>query len=447
MYMIKNFVCARDIVCLGPCAGGIVIRKISVRELKPGMYVADLSDRPMLDARQVYTVPGYIRTRDEVLEIARQGYREVFVDLRAALSGGRRDAPGARTEAAGKRPDPTPDRAPDHALDQELERLPEPDPLRDAGQTFPDQDGEALRRGVALARKCYDQAIRVTAALFTAASQGRELPLDAAREVAEQALEPARDPAALLWAAHREQYGARLHVHSVNVFAVAMSFGTYLGLDRESLIQVGLAGLLHDVGQTRLPPELTVAPKNFSKAEQKVFARHCADGVRLLEPQGLPRAVLRAVLEHHERHDGQGYPQGLSGHERGLFGRILALADHLDALLGTGGRPLTMSPAQAVTLLYQSREQRHRTSDLERFIRFSGVYPPGTMVRLSDGRSGMVWRHDPATPLAPLVNVAFDARGRPAPSELVHLSSRGLHVTEGLKPFSQGVTPHRLGPY
>ncbi|MGE4291168.1 MAG: HD-GYP domain-containing protein [Desulfovibrio sp.] len=407
-----------------------MIRRISIRDLKPGMHVAGRPSSPLLEAQRVYAVEGYVRSVDEVLNIARQGYREVFVDLRSALL----------------------DRGPGRGsadLDRELERLPE----RTAVASFSDGDPEGLRlpAEIETARALYAETLQVARQLFAQAAQGRPLDLYAASNAVDALLDGVRvNATASLWAARLQEGGARLHVHSVNVSLLAAAFGLSLGLEREFVSRIALAGLLHDLGQTRLSMELTMRHHGLTPGEHALFARHPEEGEALLQRQGgVPESVLRAVREHHEQHDGKGYPARIAGTQRSLSGRVLALADQFDQLARPGSDPWSESPARAVTLLYAGRGTVHAAEELEHFVRFVGVYPLGTMVRLSDGRVGMVWLHDPENPLGPLVNVAFDPHLRPVRSERVNLPGSGasaLRVQEVIPPGQLQISPREISP-
>ncbi len=405
------------------------------------MLVAGVPNHALLDAQRVYAVEGYVRSAEEVLEIVRQGFREVFVDLRSALSDRSRDPSGSRWAGLPEE------------VEQELGRLSASRP-HEAAHAFADPDGERLRLDLARARELYEDNLRLARRLFAEAAQGRTLSLAEARQGLERTLEElTADPAATLWAARLAENRARLHIHSVNVSLISMAFALHLGLDREDALRIGLAGLLHDLGQTRLPLELTTRRGRLSAAEQALFDRHAHDGEVILRRQGgVPEGIIRAVAEHHERHDGKGRPAGLSGAARCPQGRILALADQFDLLSRPGYDPRSDSPSRAMTLLFAERGAAHEPGDVERFVRFMGVYPLGSLVRLSDGRTAMVWRHDPENPLAPLVNVVLDAQARPMETACVNLAldrgrrgDAGLHIAAELRPEAVA-DPRALAP-
>jgi len=121
--------------------------------------------------------------------------------------------------------------------------------------------------------------------------------------------------------------------HSVNVAIYAIAFARRVfGDDKETLLQAGLGGLLHDLGKRNLPWNVINKPGPLTKQEWSEVKRHPEYGAAAL--QGIPvgEEVLRVVHEHHENFDGKGYPDGLMGEKISLLARIVAIADVFDAL-------------------------------------------------------------------------------------------------------------------
>ena len=120
--------------------------------------------------------------------------------------------------------------------------------------------------------------------------------------------------------------------HEARVAALATAMGVEMGLSVDELRLLSLAATVHDIGKIVVPAEFLSKPTRLSEAEFAVIQRHSEAGYDLLRPAALPASVMDAVLQHHERLDGSGYPQGLSGDAIGVFGRILAVADVAEAM-------------------------------------------------------------------------------------------------------------------
>jgi HD-GYP domain-containing protein (c-di-GMP phosphodiesterase class II) len=108
-----------------------------------------------------------------------------------------------------------------------------------------------------------------------------------------------------------------------------------IGLDKERLSVLRLGALLHDVGKLAVPPAVLLKHGPLTEEEFEHVRRHPAAGVRMLRSLGAPREILPAVLHHHERWDGSGYPRGRAGERIPLEARILAIADSFDAMTST----------------------------------------------------------------------------------------------------------------
>jgi PAS domain S-box-containing protein/putative nucleotidyltransferase with HDIG domain len=120
--------------------------------------------------------------------------------------------------------------------------------------------------------------------------------------------------------------------HERRVADLSMAVGAELGMDLQELRLLRLAATVHDIGKITLPAEILTKPTRLSEAEFELIKRHSEAGWEMLEPAGLPEAVTEAVVQHHERMDGSGYPAGLRGDEIGEFARIIAVADVVEAM-------------------------------------------------------------------------------------------------------------------
>jgi putative nucleotidyltransferase with HDIG domain len=120
--------------------------------------------------------------------------------------------------------------------------------------------------------------------------------------------------------------------HELRVAALASAIGTGLGLDEADVRLLRLAATVHDIGKIVVPAEFLSKPTQLTENESAMIRVHSQAGYDMLRPAALPQAVLDAVLQHHERLDGSGYPHGLREDEIGQFGRILAVADVAEAM-------------------------------------------------------------------------------------------------------------------
>lgn len=195
-----------------------------------------------------------------------------------------------------------------------------------------------------------------------------------------------------------------LYYHSLNVTVLSMMLGADIGLGAKELRVLGLGALFHDFGKTRIPDKILHKQGALTQAEQQLYALHPRYGREMLERmEALPKAALAIVERHHEFVDGSGYPQGLAGDKLDPLSRIVALVNAYDDLCNPRDPQVALPPAEALSQMFARLKGRFDPQLLQRFIRMLGVYPPGTIVRLSDGSTGLVISREPDDLLHPVV--------------------------------------------
>lgn len=218
-----------------------------------------------------------------------------------------------------------------------------------------------------------------------------------------------------------DDLGQRASAHVVNVMALALLLGRSLGMQVQELHRLGLAALLHDLGKVALPVHIGEPGAALIPSDMQRYHAHVGLSVELGQRMGLPSDVLIAIAQHHEMADGSGFPLRLVGDDLSRCGQILALVNRYDRLCNPlHGQPM-LTPHEALARLFAVHRACFDVEVLGAFIRMMGVYPPGSLVQLGDGRFGLVvvvdalhslrpcvLLHDPAVPSseAPLINLA-----------------------------------------
>ncbi|WP_088280117.1 HD-GYP domain-containing protein [Ideonella sp. A 288] len=181
-----------------------------------------------------------------------------------------------------------------------------------------------------------------------------------------------------------------LHAHALSVMTLALLLGRHARLPEAALKEIGIAALLHDIGKIGLDHSLLRKPAR-SKFEDAIYQTHCRIGHDKAAATGfLSRPVLDAILCHHERSDGSGYPAGLTDKKIPLAARVIAIADHFDTLTNPTDPRRALSPSEALARMWSKERAGFDAVLLQLFVRAMGVYPPGSLVQLSDGRDGVV---------------------------------------------------------
>jgi HD-GYP domain-containing protein (c-di-GMP phosphodiesterase class II) len=202
-----------------------------------------------------------------------------------------------------------------------------------------------------------------------------------------------------------ERMGERSAMHPVNVTVMSLLLGKAMGLHGEELENLGMAAFLHDIGKLDLPQRLRWFEDSFSIDEFRLYQEHVGHGVAMGKRMGLNDSVLRSMAQHHELLDGSGFPAKPAGDDIALGGRILALVNRYDNLCNPVRLVTAMTPHEALSLLFAQHKARFDNVVLSAFIRMMGVYPPGSVVQLVDGRFAMVVSVNTVRPLKPRVIV------------------------------------------
>jgi HD-GYP domain-containing protein (c-di-GMP phosphodiesterase class II) len=237
-----------------------------------------------------------------------------------------------------------------------------------------------------------------------------------------------RNAGAMLGLARLKTHDDYTFMHSVAVCTLMVVLGRRMGLGEEQVREAGLAGLLHDMGKARIPLELLNKPGKLTPAEYGQVRDHARLGHDMLLQSGSASPMaLDVCLHHHERPDGQGYPEGLSGEAFSLHARMAAVCDVYDAI--TSNRPYKEGwlPADSIARMAEwTRAGKFDAAVFRAFIDCVGIYPVGSLVRLASERLAVVVEHDPAAPLAPRVKVFYSLRAQlTLPTELLDLSQPG----------------------
>lgn len=197
------------------------------------------------------------------------------------------------------------------------------------------------------------------------------------------------------------------YLHSVAVCALMVSLGRNLGLSEEECRLAGMAGLMHDIGKAGTPLEVLNKPGSLTDEEFAIMRRHPEIGEHMLRDSGMKNEkVLDVVRHHHERMSGNGYPDRLPGGKISILARMGSVTDVYDAI--TSNRPYKAGWDPAESLAKMASWKGHFDDEvLKAFIRSLGIYPTGSLVKLSSGRLAVVVEQNPSRITSPKVKVFF----------------------------------------
>lgn len=184
------------------------------------------------------------------------------------------------------------------------------------------------------------------------------------------------------------------YTHSVAVCALMINLARELGYTPEAARDLGMAGLLHDIGKATIPPDILLKAGPLNEAETIEMRRHPVQGHAILSgTAGVPAVALDVCQHHHERLDGSGYPFGLKGEAISIATRMAGICDAYDAMTSIRPHAAGKSPLEAVTEMESADGQFDRAL-LFRFMGSIGVYPAGKLVRILGDRLAVTLPHN-----------------------------------------------------
>ncbi len=363
---------------------------IAASQLRPGVYVR--LPVPWLEHQFMFSA-FVIADQDQVRQIAALGLKTLYCDP------ARCRVPPLPKPAEAPPPDP--------ASEAENARLAELRAAQMAEKLARTEAMNVLRGRLDRAQKHYAGAAKAVGAAFKTFDANPE---ESVRQVSEvsrlstAALLADPDSAIVLIAEKAQTDGHA--AHSLSVMTLALLLGKQARLPDDALHALGIAALLHDIGKATINPSILRNPSR-NKHEEALYQTHCRLGHDSAKRAGrLTPPMLDAILHHHERLDGKGFPDGLAGKDIAVAARIVAIANRFDNLANPADPRRAVSPAEALAILWSKERSAFDPVLLQLFIRAMGVYPPGSIVLLSDGRVGaVVASAGTDTPLAPQVMV------------------------------------------
>jgi putative nucleotidyltransferase with HDIG domain len=208
--------------------------------------------------------------------------------------------------------------------------------------------------------------------------------------------------------AMNDKLGDDMYFHSLNVTVLSLMLASALHLSSEEMHELGMGAMLHDIGKSEVPHRILAKSEPLTRPEQAVLEQHCEFGVAFAKKVGLSDTALTIILQHHEYMDGSGYPHKLQGNQIAPLARLLVIVNTYDNLCNPANPALGLTPAEALSRMFALRRAQFDDTMLRAFIHCLGVYPPGSIVQLSNGMFGLVLTGNAANPLKPDVLI-YDA--------------------------------------
>ncbi|WP_035854470.1 HD-GYP domain-containing protein [Dechloromonas agitata] len=365
----------------------MALKKIRVEHLREGMHIHEFCGSWM--EHPFWRSNFLLKDPEDLRRIRQSGITEIWIDTGKGCDLEVGESPAAINAAV------------DQLLGQAIifSDMPAPVDLADEVQR---------------AAKLCEKSRRAVIAMFHHVRMGRAVDAKAAGELVDEiSASVHRNPDALVSLARLKSADDYTYMHSVAVCALMVALSRQLGLDEADTREAGLAGLLHDIGKALTPSHILNKPGKLTDEEFEIMRRHPLDGHKLLEEgRAVGDVVLDVCLHHHEKVDGSGYPHRMKSEEISLFARMGAVCDVYDAI--TSDRPYKAgwNPGEALRKMAEWSKGHFDESIFRAFVKTIGIYPVGSLVRLSSGRLGVVTEQISDSLTKPKVRVFFSTRSK-----------------------------------
>ena len=305
---------------------------------------------------------------------------------------------------------------------------------------------------IAIIYPVYEQSQIATREIFDAVANEQNLDLTAVSEILDNMVESiGRAPDALLWLAKLKQTDDYSYNHALQVSITIMAFGNFLALSKNQIKELGLAGLLQDIGKVKLSADVLLKEGKLTREEYEYAKKHVDESLKILDnTPDIPPAVIYLVAEHHERIDGSGYPKQLSDNQISLTSQVAGLIDTYCAITSNKSYAKGVFHQEALDRIHQLAGKQFSNELIDQLVQFMGMYPVSSLVELNTGEVGVVIQQNQVRRLLPrlMLLLAPDKTRYTSPIILNLLNSPptptgvAYRIIKSIAPDSYGLNPN-----
>ncbi|MDO9214001.1 MAG: HD-GYP domain-containing protein [Methylococcales bacterium] len=370
---------------------------LPVDQLTIGMYVAEL-DRPWVETSFVFQ--GFeIKTEKEIRTI-KDVCNYVYVDTTKRKKNVQTPVTFKRVVATEK-------------------------PLEISNYGTPPKKLGKFEKEFVRAEKTYENAETVVSNFMRSVENGGGIDSIMAKNAVAECVESVlHSPDAMLWLSqlrNKDEYTAQ---HSLNVSILSIVLGRHINLSVGDLNKVGLCGMMHDVGKLLIPPEILHKSTPLDEEETRTMKTHTRLGYNLLKSSdNMSASAATVALTHHEQLDGRGYPRRMQESGISHFTKIVSIANTYDGLTSDKGYKKGKTHLEATHILTNLAGTHFDPVLVVKFIESIGVYPPGSLVEMTNGCVAMVIEVHENVKLRPKIIIILDEEKKPVSERIIDLAS------------------------
>ncbi|TXI43741.1 HD-GYP domain-containing protein [Methylophilus sp.] len=385
-----------------------MLKTIAIKEVCLGMYIHELKG-PWMD-HPFWRTKFVLKDPVDLQKLRASQLQEVVIDISQGLD---------------VVPEPT---VADHQLtDKEMAMLELDGPVISESVDTRIIMPATLEEERAQAAKVIASSRKAIESMFKDLRMGKAIEAEAVMPIVEEiSASVTRNVHALISLVRLKTVDDYTYMHSVAVCALMTALGRELKLSDSEIKQAGLAGLMHDMGKAGIPLQILNKPGSLTDHEFDVIRQHPQLGHDMLLKANISDAVtLDVCLHHHEKMDGSGYPEHLSGDQMTVFAKMGAICDVYDAVTSTRAYKPAWEPGMALKRM--ASWGGHFDPDVfKAFVKSLGIYPIGTVVMLKSGRLAVVVKQTPDSLLRPVVKAFFSTKSK------IHIPVIELDLSKGM---------------
>ncbi|MBC7697513.1 MAG: HD-GYP domain-containing protein, partial [Bacteroidia bacterium] len=337
------------------------------------------------------------------------------------------------------------------ALKADLSKKPEHD---DSYRITIFEEAPPVEDEIAKIYPVFEKSQLATREIFEALAQDQEIDLSNVNESLDSMVESIeRNPDALIWLAKLKQTDDYAYNHALNVSIMLMALASFMALPKKQVKDLGLAGLLQDIGKAKIPQEILNKAEAITQEEFELLKKHVDHALELLEVTdkssgSISGTVILTISQHHERIDGTGYPYQLSEKQISLTGQMAGLIDTYCALTTNKVYAKGVYNQLALETIHSLRDTKFKGVLIDQLVQFLGIYPVSTLVELNTGEVAVVIQQNSVRRMLPrvmiLLNPDKSKNEYPATINLINSpptpTGEPYQIVRGLAPDSYGLS-------